>query len=77
MSAADTRVHYETRLVRMASAVARWARRRSVRAGIADTFDDDARRAVLEERILLEEERAVALRELERTRSLITLYRGV
>jgi len=77
MSAAETNVHYETRLVRIAGAVARWARRRSVRAGIAETFDDEARRATLEERILLEEERAIALRELERTRKLIVLYRGM
>lgn len=77
MSAAETRVHYETRLVRIACAAARWARRRSVRASIADTFDDETRRAILEERMLLEEERAIALRELERTNKMITLYRGI
>jgi hypothetical protein len=79
MTAAEQCLHYETRLVRVAGRLQRWARRRSVRASISDAYlGDEERRATLEKRLLLqEEERAIALRELDRTKSLIALYRGL
>lgn len=66
-------------LVRASIAVARWSRRRGVRADISDIYypGDEARRASLEEQLLLDRERRAARQELDRTIAMSRLYRGL
>jgi hypothetical protein len=66
-------------LVRGAIALTRWARRRRVRADIADIYfgEADERRVSLEEQLLLDRERRAARMELDRIRTLSSLYRGI
>jgi hypothetical protein len=64
-------------LVRASLAVARWSRRRTVRADLSEVyFGEDERRASLEEQVLLSRERQAAERDLDRITSLWALYRG-
>lgn len=65
-------------LVRAAIAVTRWSRRRSVRADISEIYlGEDERRASLEEQLLLDRERRAARQELDRIRSMSSMYRGL
>jgi hypothetical protein len=65
-------------LVRASLAVARWSRRRTVRSDIADIYNvgDEARRASIEEQLLLDRECRAARQELDRTIAMSRLYRG-
>ena len=67
----------ETRTVRLATALARWARRRSVRTDISEIYgDDEERRATLEEQLLLDRERRAAQAELDRVVAMSAMYRA-
>jgi len=65
-------------LVRASIAIARWGRRRSIRADLSDVYfgEDHERRASLEEQLLLNRERQAAVRDLDRITSSRALYRG-
>jgi hypothetical protein len=63
--------------VSLGTAIARWGRRRAVRAQLAAEHRaavGQERRAELEERLLLEEELLAFRREIERTAALVRLY---
>ena len=65
-------------MVRAAIAVTRWSRRRRIRADISEIyFGEDERRASLEEQLLLDQERRAARQELDRIRSMSSMYRGL
>ena len=66
-------------LVRASIALTRWSRRRRVRADISEIYfgEEDERRASLEEQLLLDRERRAARQELDRIRSMSTVYRGL
>jgi hypothetical protein len=65
-------------LVQAAMALTRWARRRRIRADIADIYfgEEDERRASLEEQLLLDRERRAARMELDRIKTMSSMYRG-
>jgi hypothetical protein len=66
-----------TRTERFATALARWARRRSVRADISEIYrDDEERRATLEEQLMLDRERRLAQAELDRVVAMSAMYRA-
>jgi hypothetical protein len=68
---------HETRTVRFATALARWARRRAVRADISELYrDDEERRATLEEQLMLDRERRAAQAELDRVVAMSAMYRA-
>jgi hypothetical protein len=65
-------------LVRAAIALTRWGRRRRVRADLSDIYfgEADERRVSLEEQLLLDRERRAARMELDRIKTMSSLYRG-
>jgi hypothetical protein len=65
-------------LVSAAIGLARWGRRRRVRADLADIYfgEEDERRVSLEEQLLLDRERRAARMELDRIKTRSSLYRG-
>jgi hypothetical protein len=75
----DISVVREGWLVRASIALTRWSRRRRIRADIADIYfgEEDERRVSLEEQLLLDRERRAARRELDRIRSMSSMYRGL
>jgi hypothetical protein len=75
----DISIVREGWLVRALIALARWSRRRRIRADIADIYfgEEDERRISLEEQLLLDRERRAARHELDRIRSMSSMYRGL
>jgi hypothetical protein len=73
----EIRVIPESRIVRIATAVAHWGRRRSVRRDISELYrDDEERRATLEEQLLLDRERRAAQLELDRAVAQTAMFRA-